>query len=133
MQPPSAVARKADAQLQAELVRMFKETEGVASVHSVFSEDVMTTFGSSNLVTTSLGAKASESYQTKEIQDGFWEQFAQEEVIMISEAYAYRFGIGMGDSLGIMTDKGMLVFYVLRLDPVYTLDIRHFLHKTVHL
>lgn len=123
VQPPSAVARKADAQLQAELVRMFKETEGVASVHSVFSEDVMTTFGSSNLVTTSLGAKASESYQTKEIQDGFWEQFAQEEVIMISEAYAYRFGIGMGDSLGIMTDKGMQSFPIQAIYFDYASDM----------
>ena len=123
VQPPSAVARKADAQLQAELVRMFKETEGVASVHSVFSEDVMTTFGSSNLVTTSLGAKASESYQTKEIQDGFWEQFAQEEVIMISEAYAYRFGIGMGDSLGIMTDKGIQSFPIQAIYFDYASDM----------
>jgi putative ABC transport system permease protein len=123
VQPPSAVARKADAQLQAELVRMFKETKGVASVHSVFSEDVMTTFGSSNLVTTSLGAKASESYQTKEIQDGFWEQFAQEEVIMISEAYAYRFGIGMGDSLGIMTDKGMQSFPIQAIYFDYASDM----------
>ena len=123
VQPPSAVARKADAQLQAELVRIFKETEGVASVHSVFSEDVMTTFGSSNLVTTSLGAKASESYQTKEMQDGFWEQFAQEEVIMISEAYAYRFGIGMGDSLGIMTDKGMQSFPIQAIYFDYASDM----------
>ena len=123
VQPPSAVARKADAQLQAELVRIFKETEGVASVHSVFSEDVMTTFGSSNLVTTSLGAKASESYQTKEIQDSFWEQFAQEEVIMISEAYAYRFGIGMGDSLGIMTDKGMQSFPIQAIYFDYASDM----------
>ena len=123
VQPPSAVARKADAQLQAELVRIFKETEGVASVHSVFSEDVTTTFGSSNLVTTSLGAKASESYQTKEIQDGFWEQFAQEEVIMISEAYAYRFGIGMGDSLGIMTDKGMQSFPIQAIYFDYASDM----------
>ena len=123
VQPPSAVARKVDAQLQAELVQIFKETEGVASVHSVFSEDVMTTFGSSNLVTTSLGAKASESYQTKEIQDGFWEQFAQEEVIMISEAYAYRFGIGMGDSLGIMTDKGMQSFPIQAIYFDYASDM----------
>ena len=123
VQPPSAVARKADAQLQVELVRIFKETEGVASVHSVFSEDVMTTFGSSNLVTTSLGAKASESYQTKEIQDDFWEQFAQEEVIMISEAYAYRFGIGMGDSLGIVTDKGMRSFPIQAIYFDYASDM----------
>lgn len=123
VQPPSAVARKVDAQLQAELVQIFKETEGVASVHSVFSEDVMTTFGSSNLVTTSLGAKASESYQTKEIQDGFWEQFAQEKVIMISEAYAYRFGIGMGDSLGIMTDKGMQSFPIQAIYFDYASDM----------
>ena len=123
VQPPSAVARKADAQLQVELVRIFKETEGVASLHSVFSEDVMTTFGSSNLVTTSLGAKASESYQTKEIQDDFWEQFAQEEVIMISEAYAYRFGIGMGDSLGIVTDKGMRSFPIQAIYFDYASDM----------
>ena len=123
VQPPSAVARKADAQLQVELVRIFKETEGVASVHSVFTEDVMTTFGSSNLVTTSLGAKASESYQIKEIQDDFWEQFAQEEVIMISEAYAYRVGIGMGDSLGIVTDKGMRSFPIQAIYFDYASDM----------
>ena len=123
VQPPSAVARKADAQLQVELVRIFKETEGVASLHSVFSEDVMTTFGSSNLVTTSLGAKASESYQIKEIQDDFWEQFVQEEVIMISEAYAYRFGIGMGDSLGIVTDKGMRSFPIQAIYFDYASDM----------
>ena len=123
VQPPSAVARKADAQLQTELVHLLKETEGVESVHSVFSEDVMTTFGSSNLVTTSLGVKASESYQTKEIQDGFWGQFAQEKVIMISEAYAYRFGIGIGDSLGIMTDKGMQYFPIKAIYFDYASDM----------
>lgn len=123
VQPPSAVARKADAQLQAELVQIFKETEGVAGMHSVFSEDVMTTYGSSNLVTTSLGAKASDSYQTKEIQDGFWEQFALEEVIMISEVYAYRFGVGMGDSLGIITDKGMQYFPIQAIYFDYASDM----------
>ena len=123
VQPPSAVARKADAQLQTELVQLLKETEGVKSVHTVFSEDVMTTFGSSNLVTTSLGVKASKSYQTKEIQDGFWEQFAQEKVIMISEAYAYRFGIGINDSLGIMTDKGMQYFPIRAIYFDYASDM----------
>ena len=123
VQPPSVVARKADAQLQTELVQLLKETEGVESVHTVFSEDVMTTFGSSNLVTTSLGVNASKSYQTKEIQDGFWEQFAQEKVIMISEAYAYRFGIGINDSLGIMTDKGMQYFPIRAIYFDYASDI----------
>ena len=123
VQPPSVVARKADAQLQTELVQLLKETEGVESVHTVFSEDVMTTFGSSNLVTTSLGVKASKSYQTKEIQDGFWEQFAQEKVIMISEAYAYRFGIGINDSLGIMTDKGMQYFPIRAIYFDYASDM----------
>ena len=123
VQPPSVVARKADAQLQTELVQLLKETEGVESVHTVFSEDVMTTFGSSNLVTTSLGVNASKSYQTKEIQDGFWEQFAQEKVIMISEAYAYRFGIGINDSLGIMTDKGMQYFPIRAIYFDYASDM----------
>ena len=123
VQPPSVVARKADTQLQTELVQLLKETEGVESVHTVFSEDVMTTFGSSNLVTTSLGVNASKSYQTKEIQDGFWEQFAQEKVIMISEAYAYRFGIGINDSLGIMTDKGMQYFPIRAIYFDYASDM----------
>ncbi len=123
VQPPSVIARKADAQLQTELVQLLKETEGVESVHTVFSEDVMTTFGSSNLVTTSLGVNASKSYQTKEIQDGFWEQFAQEKVIMISEAYAYRFGIGINDSLGIMTDKGMQYFPIRAIYFDYASDM----------
>ena len=123
VQPPSSVARFADAELLPELVQTLQETEGVDRVHSVYSETVTTNYGPSNLVTTSLGALAQKTYEIQRLEEGFWDRFTDEQVVMVSEVYAYRKGVLMGDTLWLQTDKGLHGFLIQAMYYDYASDI----------
>lgn len=123
VQPPSAVSRKADAKLQPRLVELLKETEGVSRWHTVRSVDVQTNHGADQLVAIEQGAEAQETYQLKKCADDFWQRYMNENIVMVSEAYAFRKNISMGDSLLITTDRGRQAFAVQAINFDYASDI----------
>ena len=123
VQPPSAVSRKADAELDPKLVDLLKETEGVADFHSVRSVDVRTNFGPDNLVAIDRGASAQQTYQLKEGAPNFWQRYTNENIVMVSEVYAYRNNVALGDSVFIRTDRGKTGFQVQAINFDYASDI----------
>lgn len=123
VQPPSAVSRKADAELNPKLVDLLKETEGVAGYHSVRSVDVSTNFGTDNLVAIDQGASAQRTYQLKQEVPNFWQRYTSENIVMVSEVYAYRNNVALGDSIYIRTDRGKTGFQVQAVNFDYASDI----------
>jgi len=123
IQPPSSVSRQADATLEPMLVDLLKEMEGVAEANTVRSVDVRTNNGTDNLVAIDQGAKAENAYQLKESEDDFWQQYTQREILMVSEVYAYRNGVSLGDTLSIETDAGNQPFVIQAINFDYASDI----------
>lgn len=123
VQPPSSVARKADATLEPKLVDLLGETEGVGDASTVRSVEVRTNNGTDNLVAIDQGQKARQAYQLKSGADDFWQQFTQENTVMVSEVYAYRNSVNLGDTLTIETDAGNQQFAVQAINFDYASDI----------
>jgi putative ABC transport system permease protein len=123
VQPPSAVSRKADAKLEPKLVELLKETEGVSRWHTVRSVDVQTNYGTDQLVAIEQGVEAQETYQLKESLENFWQRYMVEDIVMVSEAYAYRHNVSLGDSLFITTDRGRQAFTIEAINFDYASDI----------
>jgi putative ABC transport system permease protein len=123
IQPPSSVARTADSELEPELIEVLKATEGVERAGSVRSVDVRTNFGTDNLVAIDHGEAAKEAYQLKSGEDNFWQRYDSEDLIMVSEVYAYRKGVGLNDTLVINTDSGDVPFIIKAINFDYASDI----------
>jgi putative ABC transport system permease protein len=123
VQPPSSVSRKADSELVPMLVDVLKETEGVAEAHTVRSVDVRTNKGTDNLVAIDQGEAAQNTYQLKEGAPEFWQRYEKENIIMVSEVYAYRNEVGLGDSLFVETDQGRKGFEIQAINFDYASDI----------
>ena len=123
IQPPSAVSRKTDTELEPKLVDLLKETEGVADAHTVRSVDVRTNFGTDNLVATDQGVSAQNTYQLKDKAPNFWQRYTSEDIVMVSEVYAYRNDVTLGDSLFIQTDRGPKGFQIQAINFDYASDM----------
>lgn len=123
VQPPSAVSRKTDAELEPILVDLLKETEGIAAAHTVRSVDVRTNNGTDNLVAIDRGPDARNAYQLKKGEPSFWQRYTTEDILMVSEVYAYRNNVSVGDSLFIQTDHGRVGFQVQAINFDYASDI----------
>lgn len=123
VQPPSSVARKADATLELDLVSLLKETEGVADASTVRSVEVRTNKGTNNLVAVSQGPAAKRAYQLKAGSDDFWDRYTKRPVLMVSEVYAYRNNVALGDTLTIDTDRGNKPFVIQAINFDYASDI----------
>lgn len=122
IQPPSAVSRKTDSELAPKLVKLLKETEGVSRAHTVHSVDVRTNNGTDNLVTIDQGIEAQKSYQIKSKANNFWQRYTNEDIVMVSEAYAYHNNVAMGDSIFVQTDRGKAGFQVQAINFDYASD-----------
>ncbi|MGN8224760.1 FtsX-like permease family protein [Gracilimonas sp. BCB1] len=123
VQPPSSVSRKADATLEPELVVLLRQTDGVGDAGTVRSVEVRTNNGTDNLVAINQGPKVEQAYQLKSQADDFWQQFTQENIVMVSEVYAYRNGLNPGDTLTIETDTGEQSFTIQAINFDYASDI----------
>lgn len=123
VQPPSSVSRNSDSVLEPALVDLLRETGGIAKSHTVRSIDARTNNGTDNLVAISQGADARDNYQLKTAVPGFWQNFQGKSIVMVSEVYAYRNHINLGDSLFIETDRGREAFEVQAINFDYASDI----------
>ncbi|MDR9417983.1 ABC transporter permease [Gracilimonas sp.] len=123
VQPPSSVSRFADATLVPELSTLLKGTEGIAESHTVRSIDVRTNLGDDNLVAINQGATARNTYQLKEGSEDFWQRYSSEDILMVSEVYAYRNAVGLGDSIFVQTDEGRRGFEIRAINFDYASDI----------
>ena len=113
VQPPSLVFRRSTATLQPGTADSLKQVKGVASAHSVRRMEVASSEGPTSLVAIAPGPETSETYRFKTGDpSAVWPQFETRNVVIVSEPYSYRTGIGVGDTLRLQTDRGRRPFRV---------------------
>jgi putative ABC transport system permease protein len=111
IQPPSLVFRRSNATLQRAVVDRIQSTEGVAGSHSVRRVDVQASVGPTELVAVDPGPNTPDVYRFKAGNpDAIWRDFEAEDFVLVSEPYAYRYGLGAGDTLRLQTDRGAAAF-----------------------
>ncbi len=107
VQPPSLVFRRSDATLAPGLADTLRQVEGVAAAYSVRRVEVGSSEGATDLVAIETGPNTRDVYRLKAGDPGaVWPDFAGEKSVIISEPYAYRSGLGVGDTLRLQTDRG---------------------------
>jgi putative ABC transport system permease protein len=107
VQPPSLVFRRSEATLDSAVVDRLRRVDGVAGAHSVRRVTVEANVGNTELVAIEPGPQTEDIYRFKTQNDGeVWSRFRNEAAVFISEPYAYRHDLGVGDTVRIQTDRG---------------------------
>ena len=111
VQPPSLVFRRSTATLDREVVRRLRAMEGVAGAYSVRRVDVQAGVGPTELVAIEPGPQTSEVYRFKSGDpETVWPAFAGGTFVLVSEPYAYRHDLAVGDTVRLQTDRGPHAF-----------------------
>jgi putative ABC transport system permease protein len=107
VQPPSLVFRRSNATLERDVVDRLREVDGIASSHTVRRVDVQSPLGPTELVAIQPGPQIEDVYQFKTGDpEAVWRSFVEEDFVLISEPYAYRHDLAVGDSVTLQTDRG---------------------------
>jgi putative ABC transport system permease protein len=111
VQPPSLVFRRSEATLDSAVVDRLRRVDGVAGAHSVRRVTVEANVGNTELVAIEPGPQTEDIYRFKaQTDDAVWSRFRQNAAVFISEPYAYRHDLGVGDTVRIQTDRGTQPF-----------------------
>ncbi len=112
-QPPSLVFRRSDASLAPEVVDLLKTAPGVAGAYSVQTIRVTADDGRTDLVAIDQGPKTPNTFRFKKGDpEAVWRDFDGGDLVIVSEPYSYRYGVAVGDSVRLQTDRGARTFPV---------------------
>ena len=108
VQPPSLVFRRSDATIDKAVLERLRQVHGVASSHTVRRVSVESPLGPTELVAVEQGPETDEVYQFKVGEpEAVWPDFGTKNFVLVSEPYAYRHDLAVGDSVALQTDRGM--------------------------
>ena len=108
VQPPSLVFRRSDATIDEAVLERLRQVHGVASSHTVRRVSVESPLGPTELVAVEQGPETDEVYRFKVGEpEAVWSDFGTENFVLVSEPYAYRHDLAVGDSVALQTDRGM--------------------------
>jgi len=113
VQPPSLVFRRNDATLSPGVVERIKSAPGVAGAYSVRTTRVTSSEGRTDLVAIDPGPKTRRAFRFKKgDEEEIWAGIQGRDLVMVSEPYSYRYGVTIGDTLTLHTDRGLHRFAV---------------------
>jgi putative ABC transport system permease protein len=113
VQPPSLVFRRSEATLDSTVVARLRRVDGVAGAHSVRRVSVQADVGPTELVAIEPGPQTEAIYRFKARADGaVWSRFRSDAAVFVSEPYAYRHDLAVGDTVRLQTDRGTRPFPV---------------------
>jgi len=121
VQPPSLVFRRSDASLEPGVVERLQNAPGVAGAYSVQSVRVTSNNGPTDLVAIDQGPNTRRTFRFK--AGDMLPSFDGGEAVIVSEPYSYRFGVALGDSVGLQTDRGERAFPVTGIFYDYGSDL----------
>jgi putative ABC transport system permease protein len=121
VQPPSLVFRRSDASLEPGVVERLKNAPGVAGAYSVRSVRVTSNNGPTDLVAIDQGPNTRRTFRFKE--GDMLPSFDGGAEVIVSEPYSYRFGVALGDSVRLQTDRGEHAFPVAGIFYDYGSDL----------
>lgn len=121
VQPPSLVFRRSDASLEPGVVERLATAPGVAGAYSVRSVRVTSNNGPTDLVAIDQGPNTRRTFRFK--AGDMLPSFDGGEEVIVSEPYSYRFGVALGDSVWLQTDRGEQAFQVTGIFYDYGSDL----------
>ncbi len=111
VQPPSLVFRRSTATLDSTVVSRLRAMENIAGAYSVRRVSVQADVGPTELVAIEPGPETPDVYRFKVGDpDTIWPQFRSSATVFISEPYAYRHDLAVGDTVRLQTDRGRVPF-----------------------
>ncbi|HEY1014168.1 MAG TPA: ABC transporter permease [Herpetosiphonaceae bacterium] len=108
---PGLTGNRTDVILQDEVVRRLLATPGIANASTYRSIEVAGPTGPTQLITLKLAPQSRRVFDWLEGGDTAWDAFGQG-AVWLSEPYAYRSGLGLGDELTLETPAGPRAFPV---------------------
>lgn len=111
--PPSRVRTQAVGSLEPELVRRFSEADGVVGISTYRGTDFQSEYGQTRLVALDLNVRGEAAFSFAEGDpDEAFRLFRQADGVLVSEPFAYRHGVGVGDRVRLPTEGGPREFAV---------------------
>jgi len=113
VQPPSLVFRRSTATIDSTVAARLRAVDGVGGAYSVRRVSVQAGVGPTELVAIEPGPKTADVYQFKAGDpDTLWPRFRERATVFVSEPYAYRHDLAVGDTVRLRTDRGRRGFPV---------------------
>jgi putative ABC transport system permease protein len=122
IQAPGGLSQQVNANLEPALISLMKSRPEVESSHSIRRTEVVTNFGFDNLVVPGREDGIPRSTELKRQTGDFWNRFDQETTVKVTEAYAYRNHVDIGDIIEITTDRGPVDFTIGAIYYDYSAD-----------
>lgn len=111
VQPPSLVFRRSTATLDSTVVARLRTLDGVDGAYTVRRVSVRAGVGPTELVAIEPGPRTPEVYRFKVgSPEEIWPRFRTGASVFVSEPYAYRHDLAVGDSVRLQTDRGPHAF-----------------------
>jgi putative ABC transport system permease protein len=107
VQPPSEVFRRSTATLDSLAAERLRAVKGTAGAYSVRRLTVQAEVGPTDLVAIEPGPETEDVYRLKSgAPEAAWEAFRSGPSVFVSEPYAYRHDLAVGDTVRLQTDRG---------------------------
>ena len=107
VQPPSEVFRRSTATIDSMAAERLRAVDGTAGAYSVRRVTVQADVGQSDLVAIEPGPETEDVYRLKSGDpEAAWDAFRSGPSVFISEPYAYRHDLAVGDTVRLQTDRG---------------------------
>lgn len=112
IQAPGGLAQQANASLDPHMITLMRERPEVRSSHTIRRTEIETNFGLDNLVVRGTQNGAGRTSGLKQQVNDFWNRFEEENIVKVSEAYAYRNHVNIGRIIKINTERGEQEFTI---------------------
>jgi putative ABC transport system permease protein len=111
VQPPSLVFRRSTATLDSTVVARLRDLDNIDGAYTVRRVSVQAGVGPTELVAIEPGPETPEVYRFKVGDpETIWPRFRNRASVFVSEPYAYRHDLAVGDSVRLQTDRGVHPF-----------------------
>lgn len=124
VQPPSEVFRRSTATIDSTVAERLRAVEGTAGAYSVRRMTVQADVGQTDLVAIEPGPETEDVYRLKDgTPDSAWPRLQDGSAVFVSEPYAYRHDLAVGDTLQLQTDQGKRAFPIAAVYYDYGSDL----------
>lgn len=126
VQPPSLTARRGDSSLDPAFVARLRTLPGVGDAYTVRRTTTESQVGATDLLAISGGAAQEASFRFKETRAGAaeaWAAMRAGTAVLVSEPFAYRHRLAVGDTLRLATDRGPRTFPIAGVTFDYGSDL----------
>ena len=126
VQPPTLTARRGDSSLDAALVARLRTLPGVGDAYTVRRTTSESQVGPTDLLAISGGAAQEASFRLKDTRGGAagaWAALRTGTAVMVSEPFAFRHRLAVGDTVRLATDRGPRAFPIAAVTYDYGSDL----------